>query len=112
MISTYNLGLYSEFIASCFLRIKRYKILERRLRNYSGEIDIIAAKGNMIVFVEVKTIRENNRLLPAVGNKQINRIKRAAMIYLNRGYYSNYDVRFDLITVFNMVFIRHYKNVF
>ena len=111
MISTYNLGLLSEYAAILFLKLKAYRILERRYRNYLGEIDIIAAKGNLIVFLEVKTIRDDNGAFPVVSNKQLDRIRRSATIYLNRGY-QNYDIRFDLITVSNLILVRHYKGVF
>lgn len=111
MITRYNLGILSEYAAVLFLKLKAYRILERRYRSHLGEIDIIATKGNLIVFLEVKTIREGNDAFPVVSNKQLDRIRRSATIYLNRGY-NNYDVRFDLITVSNLILVRHYKGVF
>jgi len=112
MISTYNLGIFSEYASILFLKLKGYTVLERRHRNYLGEIDIVAKKRKLIVFLEVKTIKKKNKDFPVVSNRQINRIKRASMLYLNRGYYYNYDIRFDLITVSNLILIKHYKNVF
>jgi putative endonuclease len=112
MISTYNLGIFSEYAAILLLKLKGYTILKRRHRNYLGEVDIIAKKGRLIVFLEVKTVKEKNKDFPVVSNRQINRIKRASMLYLHHSYYYNYDIRFDLITVSNLIVIKQYKNIF
>jgi putative endonuclease len=112
MISTYNIGIFSEYAAIIFLKLKGYRILERRYKGKLGEIDIIASKRGLIVFLEVKTVKRRNKDFPIVSSKQINRIRRSSMIYLNKGYYHNYEIRFDLITVSNLIYINHYKNVF
>ena len=112
MISTYNIGIFSEYAAIVFLKLKGYRILERRYKGKLGEIDIVASKRGLIVFLEVKTIRDKNSGFPIVSDKQISRIKRSSMFYLNKGYYHNYEMRFDLITVSNLFRINHYKNVF
>lgn len=44
-----------EDLASDFLINKGYKIIERNFRKGYGEIDIVAVKENILVFVEVKT---------------------------------------------------------
>ena len=113
MISTYNLGIFSEYVAILFLTLKGYVILNRRYKNYLGEIDIIAKKANLIILIEVKTIKEKNKNFPVISNNQINRIKRSSSLYLKQNYhYNNYDIRFDLITVYNLVCVKHYKNIF
>jgi len=112
MISTYNLGILSEYAAALFLKLKGYSVLERRYRNRLGEIDIIAKKRDLIVFLEIKTVKPKNKDFPAVSNKQLNRIKRSAILYLSRNdYYNTCSVRFDLMTVSNLIWIRHYQNV-
>lgn len=45
--------------ASNFLKSKGYKIIDRNFRIGYGEIDIIAVKDNVLVFVEVKTRTSN-----------------------------------------------------
>ncbi|NRA73431.1 MAG: YraN family protein [Rickettsiales bacterium] len=113
VISTYKLGVFSEYLAVLILRLKKYIILHQRYRNYLGEIDIIARKANLIIFVEVKTIKERNKNFPIVSNKQINRIKKSSMLYLSQNnYYNHCNIRFDLITVHNLICVRHYKNIF
>ncbi|MCL6096679.1 MAG: YraN family protein [Patescibacteria group bacterium] len=44
-----------EEIATNYLKNKGYKIIERNFRKGYGEIDIIAIKDNILIFVEVKT---------------------------------------------------------
>lgn len=47
-------GRRAETIAALFLQLKGYRILDRRVRTRVGEIDLVARKGNTLVFVEVK----------------------------------------------------------
>lgn len=55
MAETKELGKLGERIAERYLREKNYKILDKNFR-YSklGELDIIAQRGNDIIFFEVK----------------------------------------------------------
>ena len=62
-----EIGKLGEKIAEKYLKKKGYKILDK---NYSpnfisgpqrGEIDIIAKRGDVISFIEVKTLTENNK---------------------------------------------------
>ena len=48
-------AILGEDAAVSFLRKKHYRILERNFREGYGEVDIIAVKDNVLVFVEVKT---------------------------------------------------------
>lgn len=49
------LGRRGERIACRFLLKQGYDVLARRCRNRSGELDIVAFEGDILVFVEVKT---------------------------------------------------------
>ena len=51
---TYQFGLFAEKIAILLLRLKGYQILKWRYKSYYGEIDIVAKKSRVIIFVEVK----------------------------------------------------------
>lgn len=48
-------GKKGEDEAVKYLVKKGYKILDRNFRKRNGEIDIVATKGSILVFVEVKT---------------------------------------------------------
>ena len=50
----YRLGFLAEWIAAGFLLIKGYRIIALRYAAHSGEIDIIALRRDVVVFVEVK----------------------------------------------------------
>jgi putative endonuclease len=112
MITTYKFGLLSEQLAVLFLRLKAYKILCRRYKHHTGEIDIIAKKKDTLVFIEVKSRKKIDTNYELVSKKQINRIKRTALLYMasNKRYNSNVDIRFDLIIISNLIFIDHIKN--
>ena len=60
MASHNDLGTWGEQEATDFLLQKGYTILERDWKSGHRDIDIIAQKGDVLVFVEVKTRR--NRL--------------------------------------------------
>ena len=49
------IAIRGEDLAAKFLREKGYKIIDRNFRKGYGEIDIIAIKNDILVFVEVKT---------------------------------------------------------
>ena len=52
-----QLAVAGETFATCFLRSRRARILERNVRVGRGEIDLLVAFGNLRVAVEVKTIQ-------------------------------------------------------
>src|ERR1700720_1874247 len=54
----FRLGISAESRAAAFLIAKGYRILGRRWRSPVGEIDIIARRRQLLVFVEVKA-RDN-----------------------------------------------------
>jgi len=76
-------GRRAEFWAGVFLRLKGYRILEKRFKCPVGEIDLIARKGDMIVFVEVKTRSTLTEALEVIDFQQKQRIQAAANWYLS-----------------------------
>jgi putative endonuclease len=107
-------GFLAEVIAIIFLSLKLYKIRKWRYKSNYGEIDIIAQKGEIIAFIEVKRTRFNLRDWPTPSNYQLERIKNSAEIYLDRTGLADkgYSPRIDLITAgaWNLV-LTHYKNI-
>jgi len=72
-----------ENIACEFLKKKGYKIIERNFRKGYGEIDIIALKDNILVFVEVKT-RTSNQFgtpLEAISYFKLKSLIKTAQFY-------------------------------
>lgn len=55
-MSRADIGAFGEKIASEFLEKKGFRIIEKNYRKPWGEIDIVAKKGDVMRFVEVKTV--------------------------------------------------------
>ena len=51
------LGDFGERVAAAHLEAKGYRILATKFRMREGEVDVIAERGGVVAFVEVKTRR-------------------------------------------------------
>ncbi len=93
-------GAAGEILAARFLRDVGYQILAGNYRTRLGEIDIIAANEEYIVFVEVKARAEDARYMPreAVTADKQRRIIKTALLYIHR-YPDSRQMRFDVIEV-------------
>jgi putative endonuclease len=78
-----NLGIFGEDFASSYLQGKGYTIIGRNFKARYGEIDIIAMKDNILVFVEVKTRTGTQFGLPeeAVTKRKIHEVVETAQYY-------------------------------
>ncbi|MDD6920021.1 MAG: YraN family protein [Eubacteriales bacterium] len=103
-------GNIGEKIASIFLEENGYKIIETNFRCRIGEIDIIAKKGNKLIFTEVKSRTSDQYGLPreSINNKKITTIRKVAAIYLSSKNIDDYDISFDVIEVY----CNHIENAF
>lgn len=92
-------GRNAERLAELMLLIKGYAILERRYKTKLGEIDLIAQKGGVIAFIEVKHRATLDAALYAVTPTQSRRIQGAASLYMaNKWRGANIpEQRFDII---------------
>ena len=107
-----ELGREGESIAENFLKQNRYKILEKNFRTKFGELDIIAKDKKCVVFVEVKTRKDDSFGAPqsaVTGFKQEN-LALAAMVYIKKKVLRS-DYRFDIIAIQDGK-IEHIKNAF
>ncbi|MCM1320008.1 MAG: YraN family protein [Muribaculaceae bacterium] len=94
-------GRLAEKAAIDYLTIKGYAIKETRWRpaHGKGEIDIIAAMDNTIVFVEVKARREGlEEAVAAVDLRKARNMSFGADTYLRQQPYW-YQYRYDIIAV-------------
>ncbi len=80
------IGKKGEDMVASFLRKKGYTVIKRNYISRFGEIDIIAQMEDMILFVEVKTRKENSLVKPleAVDNKKVQRMILTAEDYLSK----------------------------
>jgi putative endonuclease len=93
-------GISAESRAAAFLIAKGFRILARRWRSPVGEIDIVARRRALLVFVEVKA-RETRTTRPGRSpNDKRARIIAAAQVWLARFPDSRVqDIRFDAMLV-------------
>ncbi len=93
-------GRWSEGVAAFYLRLKGYRILARRAKTPVGEIDLVAARGHVLAFVEVKARRRRGDAWWAVTPHQVHRIARAAHYWLaGHPGFNSHDCRFDIVIV-------------
>ncbi|MDP4188748.1 MAG: YraN family protein [Bacteroidota bacterium] len=100
MSESMDTGDKGEEIAAAMLVKKGYKILHRNWQYIHKELDIVAAKDNMVVFVEVKTRKSPDFDTPseAVTRKKQRFIVEAANAYISK-YDIQYESRFDIVSV-------------
>jgi putative endonuclease len=96
----FRLGISAESRAAAFLIAKGYRILARRWRSPVGEIDIIACRRRLLIFVEVKARDTLEDAAWSVTDRQRARIAAAAEAWLARqGDHPFQDMRFDAMLV-------------
>lgn len=107
-------GLIGEFNATDYLKNKKFKILEQNHKNRLGEIDIIAERKNMIIFVEVKarSTLKFGRPSEAVDFRKQQKLRSVANLYLLQHQMMNRQCRFDVIEVIGDNEINHIENAF
>jgi putative endonuclease len=109
----FRFGLSAEGRAAAFLIAKGYRILARRFRTPLGEIDIVARRRDMLVFVEVKARDNFDEAAEAIGRRQQNRIIGAAQMWLAaHPEDAMRDMRFDAILVIPRRLPRHLPAAF
>lgn len=95
-------GGYGERLAGRHLLARGLVLLDRNWRCPSGEIDLVARDGPVVVFVEVKTRRSGKFGVPAaaVGVAKARRLRRLAARWLaEHGADERRQVRFDVVSV-------------
>lgn len=108
---TYQFGLFAEKIAILLLRLKGYQILHWRYKSYYGEIDIVAKKSRVIIFVEVKARSKKTLIEEVLTPRQIFRIKKSAEFFISQNSrFQDHDLRFDFIEITKFRLPKHYLN--
>ena len=99
--STRAVGARGEALAILQLKKLGYRVLEQNFHCRGGEIDIVARRADVLVFVEVKA-RSSEAFgspLEAIGPTKRRRLERAAQVYLAQKKLHGVPVRFDLVGV-------------
>lgn len=80
----YARGRRAESLAAWWLRLHGYRILARGFRVPVGEIDLVARRGGILAFVEVKRRSNQEAAGEAVSPRNRRRVRRAAELFLQR----------------------------
>ncbi len=101
-MNSYESGLFAEFLAKWYLRLHGFRIVKSRYitgRNTGrAEIDIIARRRNLMIFIEVKRRSNVETAWAAITPGQSVRLRRAAENFIARSNWTG-DTRFDAILV-------------
>jgi putative endonuclease len=95
------LGAAGEARAAAWYRTRGYRVVARNWRCRDGELDLVVARGRLLVFVEVKT-RRTDRFgspLEAVTWQKQQRLRRLALRYLEATGTSARALRFDVVAI-------------
>ncbi|MCW3837364.1 YraN family protein [Sphingomonas canadensis] len=103
-------GRDGETQAAWFLRMKGWRILDRRVRTPAGEVDLVARRGSLIAFVEVKTRARGADLDHAIDAHRLRRVAAAAEYLMQRYAGPGDDIRVDVILIAPGTLPRHIEN--
>lgn len=94
-------GRLGEGKSSKYLQKKGYKIIDRNFRHGYGEIDIVAVKDNVLIFIEVKTRKSVNFGSPieSITKRKLSVLKRTIEYYKKLHPNTPEEMRFDVISV-------------
>lgn len=113
-----SLGERGERLAARYLKRLGYRIIGRRQQTKYGEIDLVAADGRTLVFVEVKTRQSHDKGHPAeaVDARKQAQLTRLALAYLKRKGLLNHPARFDVVAITwpdeGEPVVEHFRNAF
>ena len=100
-----GLGKYGERVAATHLVNDGYELIDRNWRcddgELKGELDIVARRGGVLTFVEVKTRSSVAFGEPAeaVGRDKVRKIRELATVWLRRHESDHDDISFDVMSV-------------
>lgn len=114
-MTAHRLGQWAEEAAVWYLRLKGWRILERRFvtgrGSGAGEVDIIARRGGLLAFIEVKARADREQAAQSILPRQQLRISKAAEAYLAKHpELAGLGVRFDAVLVGRLGGLTHLED--
>ena len=112
-----EVGKIGEDTARKFLEESGYKIIEQNYKTKYSEIDLVAKKGDELVFVEVRTKIGENFGTPedTLQNKKLSKVRFNALSY---AAFKKWDgpIKIDAICIvlkpnYELMRLNHYENI-
>jgi putative endonuclease len=112
-VAAFRVGLSAESRAAAYLIAKGYRIVARRFKSAVGEIDIVARRGRVLVFAEVKARDRLDDAAWSVLPRQQRRVAAAAGAWLaEHPDDAQCHIRFDAVLVAPGRLPRHIEAAF
>ena len=95
-------GRKAEAHVARWLKLRGWKILAERFKVTEGEVDIIARRKHIIIFVEVKQRDKLSAIEDIVTQTNITRVMEAAEIWVGQNFEAlgqDFEIRFDLAVI-------------
>jgi len=90
-------GRKAERRAAWWLRLHGWRILGERLRVAAGEVDLVARRGRIVAFIEVKWRERPEDLDLAIDQYRLRRVAAAAEMLSARFARPQDDIRIDVM---------------
>jgi putative endonuclease len=104
-------GRGAETLACWYLRLRGWQILARRARVPGGEVDIVARRGRILAFVEVKARASEEAAAMALDDWRLRRVAVAAERLAPRYLRPDDDIRIDALFIVPRRWPKHLVNV-
>ena len=112
-VAAFGLGISAESRAAAYLVAKGFRILSRRWKSPLGELDIVARRRKLLIFVEVKARATLDAAAESIAVRTQRRIASAAEAWLATYPQPNVtDMRFDAMLVAPGKIPRHIQGAF
>jgi len=106
-------GRRAEYFAALALLLKGYRIVSLRYKTAVGEIDLVARKGDLVAFVEVKARRDLASGVDAVSYPAQRRIAAAGELFISRQKdAARLSWRHDIVVVSPWRWPKHLEDAF
>jgi putative endonuclease len=104
-------GRWGEDRAAARFRSLGFQIVDRNWRSTDreqrGELDLVARRGGLVVFCEVKARRYAGRAVWAVDDRKQGRVRALAEAWLREHDLHDVDVRFDVVAIEGVRLVHH-----
>lgn len=106
-------GRRAEALSALWLRLTGWRILDQRVRTGAGELDLVARRGAVLAFIEVKHRQTLEQARQAIPRRQQERLMRAASLW--RSHHpecASLQPRFDVMLWGRRSWPRHIQGAF